>query len=138
MKKTLLTALLTGFVVMSFSAMANAATFTYTKPSFEINTTKEEAAVNKKISELEKAQQEAKAKQAKQEADAKAKQEKLKKDIESYKKQAEADQAKIKKDIETAKKENEAKKQQRAAAMDKFKMDTQNSINNLKKSYTNN
>lgn len=136
MRKTLLTALLTGFVVMSFAAMANAATFTYTKPSFEINTKQEESAVSKKISEFEKAQADAKARQAQQEAEAKARQEKIKQDIENYKKQAEANQEKIKKDIENTKKENEAKKKQRAAAMDKFKMDTQNSINSLKNSFT--
>lgn len=118
MKKTLLTLALTGIITLSYSGMANALDLNITKPTVKLNTQKEEAALNNKIKEMEKAQADAKAKQA-----AKQKEQEKKKEA-------------LKKDIEKAKADAKKKQDKNKAAAKKRQEQRINAIDNFKKSFT--
>ena len=95
MKKSLLTIVLAGFITLSFAAIANSATITVQKPSIKVNTTQEEDAYNKlkndvkrdvekTKSDIKKAQNDAKEKQAQQKKEARAKKEQRAKALDNF------------------------------------------------------
>lgn len=85
MKKVIITALFLGIVGFYINTAANAATVTFTKPTINVDTNKEESALSKKINQTKEDIEKAKAESA-------AKQEARKKAAEERKKAAEAKQ----------------------------------------------
>ena len=114
MRKLLLALSLAGIIGLSYCTVANAASFTITKPSIQVNTDQEESAISKKMKEIEQAKKDAEARQAQREKAAKAKQEAFKNNIEQMKKDAEEQQAQREKAAK-------AKQQQRKDAINSFK-----------------
>lgn len=117
MKKTILTLALTGIISLAYCGVANALDFSVTKPTVTVNTSKEESALSKKMKEIEKAQADAKAKQA-------AKQ-----------KENEAKKAELQKKVEKAKSDVKAQQEANKKAAEEKQQERKNAINSLKNSF---
>ena len=94
MKKTLLALVVTAVFCLGINSVVNAAAVKVTKPTVTVNTSKEESAVSKKLTEtqnkIDKARKDAEAQRAANKKAAEAKKAETNKKIEQAKKDAEA------------------------------------------------